>query len=44
MQILTNFAGNQNQAYRSVIVTEGTNLKPIKAMCRNERFRSLALK
>jgi len=39
-----NFAGNQNQAYHSVIVTEGTNLRPIKAMRRDERFRSLAFK
>jgi len=44
MQILTKFCRNQNQAYRFVIVAEGTNLRPIKAMHRDERFRSLALK
>jgi len=44
MQILSKFCRNQNQAYRSVIVTEGTDLRPIKAVRRDERFRSLALK
>jgi len=34
---------NQSFGYENTF-TEGTNLRPIKAMRRNERFLSLALK
>jgi len=39
-----NSVGNQNQAYLSVVqtLTEGTNLRPVKAVRRDERFLSLA--
>jgi len=48
MQLLTKFAGRQNQAYCSIIkhcyrVTEGTNLWPVKIVRRDERFLLLAL-
>jgi len=44
MQILTKFAGNHNQVYRSVMKTlyEGTNLRAVKVVHRDERFLSLA--
>jgi len=46
MQIITKFCRKSESSlsfsYEST-VTEGTNLRPIKAMRRDERFRSLAL-
>jgi len=48
MQMLTKFCRKSESSlsfsYKNTVgVTEGTNLRPIKAMRRDERFLSLAL-
>jgi len=44
MQMLAKICRNQNQAYSSVTetLTEGTKLRPVKAVRRDGRFLSLA--
>jgi len=49
MQMLTKFCRKLEPSLsfsckNTVSVIEGTNLRPIKAMCRDERFLSIALK